>query len=58
MIDVPAPAEEKNLAIWGIDVPDNLVIDQKKLAAALRMVSCKQMIPHFVILCKEKVPFT
>ncbi|TXG72319.1 hypothetical protein EZV62_000898 [Acer yangbiense] len=34
--DVPAPAQEKNLATWGSDVPDDLIIDQKKLAEALK----------------------
>ncbi|KAH9682042.1 pre-mRNA-splicing factor SLU7 [Citrus sinensis] len=34
--DMRAPAEEKNLATWGTDVPDNLNLDQKQLAEALR----------------------
>ncbi|TKY51925.1 Pre-mRNA-splicing factor SLU7 [Spatholobus suberectus] len=34
--DTPAPAEEKRLAAWGTDVPDDLVLDQKKLAEALK----------------------
>ncbi|XP_057424716.1 pre-mRNA-splicing factor SLU7-like isoform X2 [Lotus japonicus] len=34
--DTPAPAEEKRLATWGTDVPDDLVLDQKKLDEALR----------------------
>ncbi|KAL9410868.1 hypothetical protein AB3S75_044610 [Citrus x aurantiifolia] len=33
--DMRAPAEEKNLATWGTDVPDNLNLDQKQLAEAL-----------------------
>ncbi|KAL5781730.1 hypothetical protein ACOSP7_006759 [Xanthoceras sorbifolium] len=31
-----APAQEKNLATWGTDVPDDLILDQKKLAEALK----------------------
>lgn len=34
--DMRAPAEEKNLATWGTDVPDNLNLDQKQLAEARR----------------------
>ncbi|KAK3190332.1 hypothetical protein Dsin_029893 [Dipteronia sinensis] len=34
--DVPVPAQEKNLATWGSDEPDDLIIDQKKLAEALK----------------------
>lgn len=33
--DMHAPAEEKNLATWGTDVPANLNLDQKQLAEAL-----------------------
>ena len=36
--EVPAPVEEKRLATWGTDVPDDLVLDQKKLADALKKV--------------------
>lgn len=36
---MPAPAEEKNLATWGTDVPDDLNLDLKKLAEALKKVS-------------------
>lgn len=39
MSDMRAPAEEKNLAAWGTDVPDNSNLDQKQLAEALRKVS-------------------
>ncbi|KAG6597364.1 Pre-mRNA-splicing factor SLU7, partial [Cucurbita argyrosperma subsp. sororia] len=34
--DTPAPAEEKKLATWGSEVPDDLVLDQKKLNEALK----------------------
>ncbi|GMN53407.1 hypothetical protein TIFTF001_022549 [Ficus carica] len=34
--DTPAQTEEKNLATWGTDVPDDLVLDQKKLDEALK----------------------
>lgn len=37
--DVAVPEQEKNLASWGTDVPDNLVFDQKKLAEALKKVN-------------------
>ncbi|XP_004493322.2 pre-mRNA-splicing factor SLU7-like isoform X1 [Cicer arietinum] len=32
----PAPGEEKRLATWGTDVPDDLVLDEKLLADALK----------------------
>ena len=32
------PAEEKKLATWGTDVPDDLVLDEKLLAEALKKV--------------------
>ncbi|KAL2320001.1 hypothetical protein Fmac_028970 [Flemingia macrophylla] len=32
----PAPVEEKRLATWGTDVPDDLVLDEKLLADALK----------------------
>ena len=31
--------EEKRLATWGTDVPDDLVLDKKLLAEALKKVS-------------------
>lgn len=34
--DNPASTEEKRLATWGTDVPEDLVLDQKKLAEALK----------------------
>ncbi|KAL3838999.1 hypothetical protein ACJIZ3_023590 [Penstemon smallii] len=34
--EAPSQAEEKRLATWGSEVPDDLVIDQKKLAEALQ----------------------
>ncbi|KAJ9566916.1 hypothetical protein OSB04_002882 [Centaurea solstitialis] len=34
--DVIAPTEEKQLATWGTDIPDDLVLDQAKLAASLK----------------------
>ncbi|XP_023522231.1 pre-mRNA-splicing factor SLU7-like [Cucurbita pepo subsp. pepo] len=34
--DTPAPAEEKKLATWGSEVPDDLILDQKKLNEALK----------------------
>ncbi|KAK3442365.1 hypothetical protein EUGRSUZ_B02550 [Eucalyptus grandis] len=34
--DVAAPVEEKRLATWGTDVPDDLELDQKLLAEALK----------------------
>lgn len=35
---MPAPVEEKRLATWGTEVPDDLVLDEKKLAEALKKV--------------------
>ena len=37
--DTPAPVEDKNLATWGTDIPDDLVLDEKLLAKALKKVS-------------------
>jgi hypothetical protein len=39
--ETPAPAEEKRLATWGTDVPDGLVLDQKRLAEALKKVNLR-----------------
>ena len=36
--EMPAQMEEKKLATWGTDVPDDLVLDQKLLAEALKKV--------------------
>ncbi|XP_020978435.1 pre-mRNA-splicing factor SLU7-like [Arachis ipaensis] len=32
----PTPTEEKKLATWGTDVPDDIVLDDKLLAEALK----------------------
>jgi hypothetical protein len=37
--ETPAPAEEKRLATWGTDVPDDLVLDQNQLTEALKKVN-------------------
>lgn len=34
--DMPPPVEEKRLATWGTDIPDDLVLDEKLLADALK----------------------
>lgn len=34
--DAQTPTEQKKLATWGTDVPDDLVLDDKKLAEALK----------------------
>ncbi|MBA0749553.1 hypothetical protein Gogos_003467 [Gossypium gossypioides] len=34
--DAPAPAEEKKLATWGTEVPEDLVLDEKLLSEALK----------------------
>ncbi|RXH87291.1 hypothetical protein DVH24_028791 [Malus domestica] len=34
--DIPAPVEEKRPATWGTDIPDDLVLDEKLLAEALK----------------------
>lgn len=36
--EVAVPAEEKRFATWGTDIPDDLVLDQGKLAEALKKV--------------------
>lgn len=37
--ELPAPVEEKRLATWGTEVPDDLVLDEKLLVEALRKVT-------------------
>ncbi|PNY17357.1 pre-mRNA-splicing factor slu7-like protein [Trifolium pratense] len=34
--DTPTATEEKRFATWGTDVPDDMALDQKKLAEALK----------------------
>ncbi|CAN1270571.1 Pre-mRNA-splicing factor SLU7 [Linum perenne] len=34
--EVPEPVEEKRLATWGSEVPDDLVLDEKLLAESLK----------------------
>lgn len=36
--EMPAQTEEKKLATWGTDIPDDLVLDEKLLAEALKKV--------------------
>ena len=47
--------EEKKLATWGTDVPDDLVLDEKLLAEALKKVninlSCLVFVSFFVSYC-------
>lgn len=45
--------EEKKLATWGTDVPDDLVLDEKLLAEALKKVNINLSCLVFVcvILC-------
>ena len=40
----PEQNEEKNLAAWGTDVPEDLVLDQKRLAEALKKVNNNNLI--------------
>lgn len=44
--EVAAPVEEKRPATWGSDVPDDLELDQKLLAEALKKVT-----GPFSVLC-------
>ena len=37
--ETPVPADEKRLATWGNDVPDDLLLDQKQLTEALKKVN-------------------
>lgn len=37
-LDTHAPVKEKRLTTWGTEVPDDLVLDQQKLAEALKKV--------------------
>lgn len=36
---MPAPAQEKRLATWGSEVPEDLVLDEEKLVEALKKVN-------------------
>ncbi|KAL6189464.1 hypothetical protein ACLB2K_040853 [Fragaria x ananassa] len=38
-----APTKEKRLATWGADIPEDLVLDQKKLGDALKKVTPEEM---------------
>ncbi|XP_058075002.1 pre-mRNA-splicing factor SLU7-A-like isoform X1 [Magnolia sinica] len=38
VVEKPATVEEKRLATWGTDVPEDLVLDQKLLVEALKKV--------------------
>ena len=40
---MPEIHEEKNLSTWGLDVPDDLVLDKKRLTDALKKVLCSQI---------------
>jgi hypothetical protein len=37
--EAPAPVEEKQLATWGTEVPEDLILDEKLLVEALRKVN-------------------
>lgn len=53
--EVPERAEEKKLAMWGSEVPDDLVLDQKKLAEALQKVNfCNSILSYKIpiIFCE------
>ncbi|PPD81352.1 hypothetical protein GOBAR_DD21717 [Gossypium barbadense] len=41
--DAPAPAEDKKLATWGTEVPEDLVLDEKLLTEALKKVTAEEM---------------
>lgn len=45
----PVQREEKRLATWGTDAPDDLILDKKKLAEALKKVSITPLPPPFEI---------
>ena len=36
---MPTQVEEKRLATWGTDIPDDLVLDEKLLVEALKKVN-------------------
>ncbi|XVF38460.1 hypothetical protein REPUB_Repub20aG0104300 [Reevesia pubescens] len=41
--DAPAPTEEKKLATWGTEVPEDLVLDEKLLTEALKKEDDRRM---------------
>lgn len=43
--------EEKKLATWGTDVPDDLVLDEKLLAESLKKVNISLSCLVFVSYC-------
>ena len=47
----PTPTEEKKLATWGTDVPDDLVLDDKLLAEALKKVNASLLFIFLIIQC-------
>lgn len=40
--DAPAASEEKRLATWGAEIPDDLVLDEKLLAEALKKENARK----------------
>lgn len=45
---MPTPTEGKRLATWGTDIPDDLVLDQKKLDDALKKVILWLKFPSYL----------
>jgi hypothetical protein len=48
--DLPPPVEPKRLATWGTDIPDDLVLDDKLLAEALKKVNFIILVVFFLVL--------
>jgi hypothetical protein len=51
--ELPPPVEAKRLATWGTDIPDDLVLDDKLLAEALKKVNFIILVVLFII--KKKI---
>jgi hypothetical protein len=48
--ELPPPVEAKRLASWGTDVPDDLVLDDKLLAEALKKVNFIILVVFLLVL--------
>jgi hypothetical protein len=61
--DEPVQQEQKRLATWGTDIPDDLVLDKELLEESLKKVSvtpCNLILLEFVfiVLCTFRLWFS
>jgi hypothetical protein len=48
--ELPPPVEAKRLATWGTDIPDDLVLDDKLLAEAIKKVNFIILVVFLLVL--------